>query len=101
MSKPRAVLSPMERIQRENRLQQREDRLTYKVSDLRAQIASLTAENKRLKHVLLDINLLCLVGVGASVDSDPVIHKDKLNKILQESARIAYVALQNQPEQTA
>lgn len=39
-------------LQREERLQKREDRLTTKVSDLRAQIASLTAENERLRALV-------------------------------------------------
>ena len=42
-------------LRREDRLQQREDRLTDKVSDLRAQIATLTEENKRFRDLLQHI----------------------------------------------
>ena len=46
------VLTGDAALRREERLQKREDRLTDKTSDLRAQIASLTAENEKLSEAL-------------------------------------------------
>ena len=49
------VLTGDAALRREERLQKREDRLTDKTSDLRAQITSLTAENERLREALTTI----------------------------------------------
>ena len=47
------ILTGAAALRREDRLQQREDRLTDKTSALRAQIANLTAENERLRALVI------------------------------------------------
>ena len=56
------VLTGDAALRREERLQKRENRLTDKTSDLRAQIASLTEENERLRFTLSKL-LYCVNGI--------------------------------------
>jgi len=91
MSKPRATLSPAAAMRREDRLQQREDRLTYKVSDLRAQIASLTAENERFRDLLEHIQGRILFPFNQAAEATR--DEDFLRRI--------NAALNPKPEETA
>lgn len=71
-------------MRREDRLQQREDRLSDKVLDLRAQIATLTAENERLRNDLRDWAECCQMDTVMQGPARMGWNRSALNRCLDK-----------------